>query len=124
MDYTFPKYEHLKGRKEVTEVFEKGVSIVNFPIRALYFVTEEAAQAKILVAASKKLFKKAVSRNYCKRLLREAYRLNKQTITEKIKDKNYGINIAFSYIDKEKEDFFKISEKISQILNKIVVSLP
>jgi ribonuclease P protein component len=119
----FPKSEHIKSEKEITNLFKNGKSIVVFPIRALYLTTNEPQKVKVMVSAPKKLFKKAVSRNYCKRLLREAYRLNKQQLTSTIAEKNYGINIAFSIIDKEKPSFQTISEKISIILNKILLTL-
>ncbi|MDR2684931.1 MAG: ribonuclease P protein component [Prevotellaceae bacterium] len=121
--YGFPKSEHLTVQKEIADVFENGASVVIYPVRALWCKSNEKASVKVLIAAPKKLFNKAVERNYCKRLLREAYRLNKQMLIKQISDKNHGINIAFSIFDSKKQNFNEIFESVLQILNKIIVVL-
>jgi len=121
--FGFPKNEHLTGKKTIENLFENGKSVIDFPLRAVFCKTKEHNSAKILVSVPKKHFKRAVLRNYHKRLIRENYRLNKQIISDSLIDKDFGINIAITLITSEKQDFLKISEKTVAILNKIIVNL-
>ena len=121
--FGFPKNEHLTGKKAIEDLFENGKSVVDFPLRAVFCTTNEHNLAKILVSVPKKHIKKAVWRNYHKRLIRESYRLNKQILNDFLADKNFGINVAITLITSEKQIFLKISEKIIAILNKILVNL-
>jgi len=121
--FGFPKNEHLTGKKSIENLFANGKSVINFPLRAVFCTTYEHNSAKILVSVPKKHFKKAVWRNYHKRLIRETYRLNKQILTNFLDGKNFGINIAIILTDSEKQNFLKISEKTVAILNKILLNL-
>ena len=121
--FGFPKNEHLTGKNAIENLFENGKSVIDFPLRAVFCTTNEHNTAKILVSVPKKYFKRAVWRNWHKRLIRENYRFNKQIISDFLADKDYGINIAITLITSEKQNFLKISEKIVAILNKIIVNL-
>ena len=121
--FGFPKNEHLTGKKAIENLFENGKSVVDFPLRAFFCTTEEHNTAKILVSVPKKHFKRAVWRNYHKRLIREAYRLNKQIVGDFLSDKNFGINVAIILSTSEKQNFLNISKKTIALLNKILVNL-
>lgn len=71
MTYNYPKSEKLKSRKAITILFTEGKSVSKFPIRLVFAETEYPQEEKIKmgVSVSKKFFKKAVDRNYIKRLL-------------------------------------------------------
>ena len=121
--FGFPKNEHLTGKRAIENLFENGKSVIDFPLRAVFCTTNEHKSAKILVSVPKKYFKRAVLRNYHKRLIRENYRFNKHIINNFIVDKDYGINIAITLTTSKKQNFLKISEKTIAILNKIIVNL-
>ena len=74
---------------------------------------EDATQ--VLVWAPKSLFKKAVDRNHLRRLMREAYRLNKDII----EGEDIHYQLAFNYIDKEKQDYRLIDKAIRKALNRL-----
>lgn len=74
---------------------------------------EDATQ--VLVWAPKSLFKKAVDRNHLRRLMREAYRQNKDIIGGE--DIHY--QLAFNYIDKEKQPYAIIEKAICKALKRI-----
>jgi len=121
--FGFPKDEHLTGKKAIENLFENGKSVVDFPLRAVFCTTKEHNKAKILVSVPKKYFKKAVLRNYHKRIIRENYRLNKKIVNDFLADKDFGINIAITLITSERQFFSKISNKIIAVLNKILANL-
>tara|TARA_R110002012_G_scaffold283090_2_gene473211 strand:- start:162975 stop:163376 length:402 start_codon:yes stop_codon:yes gene_type:complete len=82
MDRTFNKHEKLKSKKLIDKLFTEGQSVSAYPLRMVYIeTTPEDADTPIKtgVSVSKKQFKKAIDRMRIKRLMREAYRLNKTT---------------------------------------------
>ena len=77
-DQGFPKKEKLKSKDDIALLFKKGKWFSHGSLRIVFVKYEEGNSAKFGVSAAKKIFKKAVDRNRIKRLLREAYRLNKE----------------------------------------------
>ncbi|WP_395046553.1 ribonuclease P protein component, partial [Flavobacterium sp.] len=77
-------------------------------------------QIKMGVSVSKKYFKKAVDRNYFKRVLRETYRLNKHLLLEN-SEKKYGF--MFFYQAKDRLSYQEINEKTIQLFQKFVASI-
>ena len=92
---TFPKKEKLKSKKLFETLFVEGKSVHAFPIKLLYLAStfDDGSKIKVGVVAPKKRFKNAVNRNRIKRLLREAYRLNKPLIFNNIEG-----NFAFLFL--------------------------
>ena len=115
--FTYPKQEKLKSHTIINTMFSEGKSVSKYPLRLVYIPLEESEEVliKMGVSVSKKYFKKAVDRNYYKRLLREAYRLNKHILLEKL-DKPYAI--MFFYQTKEKMAFEEIQQKTIQLFEK------
>jgi ribonuclease P protein component len=72
------------------------------------------------VAVSSKNFKKAVDRNRIKRVVREAYRLQKKALQEKLKEKNKGLYIFLVYTGKELPEYQLVYDKVNVILNKLL----
>lgn len=78
MDYTLGKQDKLKSRKAIGQLFVEGKSVKSYPIRLVYLpVTNDETETKVAFSVPKRNFKLAVHRNKVKRLLREAYRLQK-----------------------------------------------
>ncbi|MBL0182209.1 MAG: ribonuclease P protein component [Chitinophagaceae bacterium] len=76
--YRFGKTEKLKSRKTIEQLFAEGKSFSNFPFRVIWKFTQTAdAALQAGFTVSSKNFKNAVDRNRIKRLMREAYRLQK-----------------------------------------------
>ncbi len=93
--FSFPKKEKLKNKKVIEALFTEGKNLKQNPIKLIYLNTDytDDTKVKVAVVAPKKKFKKAVDRNRVKRLLREAYRLNKPLIFNNIEG-----NFAFIFL--------------------------
>jgi ribonuclease P protein component len=117
MQFTYPKHEKLKSKTTIDLLFSDGNSVSKFPLRLVYVEnTEENAELiKIGVSVSKKYFKKAVDRNYYKRVLRETYRLNKHLLIDSLQ-KPYAF--MFFYQTNERLSYQEIEEKTIQLFQK------
>ncbi|HNQ26476.1 MAG TPA: ribonuclease P protein component [Aquaticitalea sp.] len=117
MKYTFGKSEKLKNEKTIALLFEKGKSVSAYPLRMVYLKVESSDGAKIKagVSVSKRHFKKAVDRNRIKRLMREAYRLQKQAFFSNF---SASYTLMFLYISKDGTDFETMCSKMSVLLEK------
>lgn len=119
MKFTYPKEEKLKSKITIGKLFSEGKSVSKFPLRLVYCATElgEHQKIKMGVSVSKKNFKKAVDRNYFKRVLRETYRLNKHLLIDNL-DQPYSF--MFFYQTKERLSYEEINTKTIQLFEKFV----
>lgn len=117
MQFTYPKKEKLKSKTTIDLLFSEGNSVSKFPLRLVYVENKEpnAELMKMGVSVSKKYFKKAVDRNYFKRVLRETYRLNKHLLIDNL-EKPYAF--MFFYQTKERLSYQEIEEKTIQLFQK------
>ena len=122
MKNTYPKHERLKSKTTIDLIFSEGKSVSKYPLRLVFapIALEEGEQLKMGVSVSKKHFKKAVDRNYFKRVLRETYRLNKQLLLDNM-DKPYAL--MFFYQTKDRLSYQEINEKTVQLFEKFVVAI-
>lgn len=119
--FTLGKNERLKSRKSIEQLFAEGKKIVVAPYKVLYMLNPAVQESSLAfgTGVSAKHFKKAVDRNRIKRLTREAWRLQKSPLHEKIKAKKTQLNIFFIYTGKELPGYDDVYKKIGSILNKI-----
>lgn len=122
MDYSYPKVEKLKSKKIIESLFTEGKSVGKYPLRLVYVQNdfEDDVPLKMGVSVSKKYFKKAVDRNYFKRVLRECYRLNKHLLINNL-DQKYCF--MFFYQSKDRLSYQEINEKTIKLFEKFVNSL-
>ncbi len=122
MKQNLPKTERLSGVIPIEKLFTDGNSFIVYPLRVVFRLSETTGDfpVKILAGVSKKRFKKATDRNLIKRHIREAYRLNKETIVEYFTSKKQCIHIAFFYVADTLPEKKIVTEKMIIALNKIV----
>lgn len=113
---TFSKKERLYLNKDIEILFTQGKSFIAYPLRIVYTMREKETDGNpstsILISVSKKKFKRAVKRNRVKRLIREAYRLNKTLFNDIAIANNATLHIAFLYLKNELPDFPEIEKAI------------
>lgn len=126
MNFTYPKNEKLKSKVTIDLLFSKGKSVSKYPLRLVfveseYGIAQDSEQKlKMGVSVSKKYFKKAVDRNYFKRVLRETYRLNKHLLIDNL-DKKYAF--MFFYQTKDRLSYDEINSKTIQLFEKFVLQM-
>lgn len=113
--YTYPKQERLKSRNTIDRMFTEGKSVSKYPLRLVYVPLPEGETSKVGVSVSKKHFKKAVDRNYFKRVIRETYRHHKHILHDRI---NTPYAFMFLYQTKDKLTFEEINTKTIQLFEK------
>ena len=119
MNFTYPKNEKLKSKITIGLLFSEGKSVSKYPLRLVYYSGNlgEGQKIKMGVSVSKKNFKKAVDRNYFKRVLRETYRLNKHLLLDDL-DKPYAFMLF--YQSKDRLSYEEINTKTIQLFEKFL----
>nr|WP_294926969.1 ribonuclease P protein component [uncultured Flavobacterium sp.] len=122
MNFTYPKIERLKSKTTIGLLFSEGKSVSKYPLRLVYRQAEADSEEKIKigVSVSKKYFKKAVDRNYFKRVLRETYRLNKHLLWENVQQ---PYSLMFFYQTKDKLSYEEINTKTIQLFEKFLLQI-
>ena len=123
--FTYQKKDKLKSRKQTQNLFSTGKAINVFPIKLIYTIeaidTEGILQAG--VGAPTRTFRKAVQRNRVKRLLREAYRLEKPNFLSQFTLVGKRINLFFLYGNAEVLPQLEIQNKVRNALALLVQKL-
>jgi ribonuclease P protein component len=119
LNFTYPKSERLKSKTTINLLFSAGKSVSKYPLRLVYVPVNlpEEEPIKMGVSVSKKYFKKAVDRNYFKRVLRETYRLNKHLL-QPAGEQRYAF--MFFYQTSERLPYAQIEEKTKLLFQKFV----
>ena len=119
MNFTYPKHEKLKSKITIGLLFTEGKSVSKYPLRLVYHASSlvNGEKIKMGVSVSKKHFKKAVDRNYFKRILRETYRLNKHLLIDSLEQ---PYSFMFFYQTKERLTYNEINIKTIQLFEKFI----
>lgn len=117
--YTFGKKEKLKSRKTIETVFKTGKSFSLFPLRVVYLKEPATGILQTGFSVSSRNFKHAVDRNRIKRLMREAYRLQKQPLITDLIAAEKKLAVFFIYTGNELPEYKVILEKMTAAITRL-----
>ncbi|MCC2591273.1 ribonuclease P protein component [Chryseobacterium sp. MFBS3-17] len=112
-NFRYPGQEKLKSKKEITLLFEKGKWFTCGHLRIITLPQADLQVPKLAVSVSKRNFKKATDRNRVKRLLREAYRLNKSEFVQAFGSS--GISMLFWASSKKPEHYQEVEAQFLKL---------
>ena len=118
--YFYKKEDKLKSRKVIEELFAKGKNFSNFPLKVIWVPHNQMAVLQAGVGVSSRNFKKAVDRNRIKRLMREAYRLQKHMLNESLERKQQKMSVFFLYLGKELPEYDLLYEKMGNSIKRLI----
>ena len=135
MRLTFRKGERLRHRSLVDKLFREGKSFYDFPLRMIWRMIDREAlerefrrevppaieRVQMLVTVPKKKRKRAVDRVLMRRRIKEAYRLNRMALKDKMEDlADLGtLSVAFIYMHNENLPYATIEKKMRHLLYKL-----
>lgn len=116
--------ERLFLRSAVSDLFAHGQSFMVFPYRVTYRILQaddpRPVPVEIMTVAPKKRFKHAVDRNHAKRLMREAYRLQKLPLIAHCQDRGIKLDVAFVYCDNKHVSFDDARRRIYRAIMMLI----
>jgi len=113
--FTLSKNERLKKRKSIELLFDKGKSIKYPAIIMIHHKPDDLDGLKAMFTVSKRNYKRAHDRNRIKRLMREAYRLQKHLLS----DAYQNHHLCFTFTGKQLPEYSYVYEKIGLLLKSL-----
>ena len=119
---TLSKEERLYSKILLNQLFEKGKSFSVSPFKIMWINTkfEGIYPVQMAVSVPKKNFKKAVTRNRIKRMIREAYRKNKSSLYDFLKKNEAKCTVLIIYHAKGEITYQEIESKIVLTLQRLL----
>lgn len=113
MTFAFPKKQHLAQREAISALASGGKVLFKYPIKAFCLATGDIGYPRYVFTVPKKLFKRAVKRNLLRRRMREAVRLNQETVLDGL-----CADFLLVYIGKDVCPYEVIEAAVKDILAK------
>lgn len=123
-NYTLPRSERLRSLKAIRRLFGEGHSGFVYPFRYVWIADRRAGEVEgrgieAMFSVPKKFHKRANKRNLLKRRTREAYRLNREALSQAVAEKDVTLDIAFVYSTKECHSHKTITNALQRILEQV-----
>ena len=121
--FTLGKSERLKSRKQIDHLFNDGQRFNLSFFRVFYSIANSSdvkdTPLQAGFAAGSRNFKTAVDRNRIKRLMREAWRLQKNELKRELAKQNRRMDVFLIYTGKELPVYSEVSSTIQKIIEKL-----
>ena len=122
-EFSFPKKEKLKSKKRIEQIFSEGKEQFKFPFKLVYIIEpcsgEEDSNWSFGISIPKKKIRSAVKRNLLKRRAKEAFRLNRNPLSELLVIKNLKLSLMFIYIADDVKKYAVIEKSIIKHLDNL-----
>lgn len=117
---TFRKHERLTGRDLISAVVKSGVAVNASPFRLVGLIgpLDSTAPAQVAFAVPKRNVKHATTRNRIRRLIREAYRLDKEQWYEPLRAKGVQCAWLLIYQGREPLSFLETRTKCAGLIQR------
>lgn len=126
MGFTFKKAERLNSKKLIDELYSRRhPSLMSYPLSLSWMKASSIQEfpVSVLLTVSKRNFRKSVERNRIKRLLREAYRINKHPLYSYLNQKNLSIVLLINFVAKEAMVYQEIEIKLKSAFERLIIEL-
>ncbi len=122
---TFSKQERLCGKKQIDNLFATGESFKEGSFAVIWKTQKGNLEfpAQIMISIPKRNIAKANQRNLLKRLVREAYRKQKQTLYKALSKQEKQIIFAISYLKSNIIKKKEVELEINLVLNRLIKQL-
>ena len=134
--YSLPQSERINSKKQIDRLFRGGGSkaMTASPLRMVYMADSRQTDsqpsdghqpmAQMMVSVPKRYFKRAVKRNYVKRQVREAYRLNKHILVNHLTQKaDKTVSLCFIWTSDQLLPTAEVMKRMANLLTRLVEKL-
>ena len=122
---TFNKQERLCGKKKIDILFAKGEGFKEGSFTIIWIEKDKSLEftAQVLISIPKKNIAKASQRNVLKRLVKEAYRKQKNKLYEPLEKQKKQIQFAIIYQKSTPLKYNEVEAEINLVLNRLTNKL-
>ena len=125
MNFTYPKKEKLCSHVIIDKLFVDSKPVYEFPLKFVFLLhpLPENVPVQSVMNVSKRRFKRAYKRNLLKRRMREAFRLNKNDLYQKVEQINQQLALMILYNHSEILPYIEIEKGMKKGFEKIISRL-
>jgi ribonuclease P protein component len=124
MNVELGKKYKLCSHTLIKAIFEEGKTIKQYPLRTNTLAIEPdltKAAFQLVISVPKRNFKKAHDRNRIRRQLKEAFRLNKGELEEKLIEQKQQIALFIVYTERTALEYKVLESKMKKLIQQISI---